>query len=56
MKREKNIIGVRNRLADLSMWCDSAAAINAAQMSESERSALQQKLRDVVFWIDQRMK
>lgn len=55
MKRSKWIIGVRNKLAMLAAECDSAAAINGAQMLQSEREALQKKLRDAVEWIDKRI-
>ena len=56
MKREKWILGVRNKLAMLAMECDSSAAINGARMTPSERKALQTKLRDAVNWIDERIK
>ena len=55
MKREKWILGVRNKLAMLAMECDSAAAINGAKMTASEREALQTQLRDAVKWIDKRI-
>lgn len=55
MKREKWILKVRNTLAGLAMECDSAAAINGAKMTPSEREALQTQLRDAVKWIDKRI-
>lgn len=56
MIRHKWSLKVRNQLASLAMECDSCAAIESARMTSAERSALQQKLRDVVFWLDERMK
>ena len=55
MKREKWIVGVRNKLAMLAMECDSSAAIEGARMTPSEREALQTQLRDAVEWIDKRI-
>ena len=55
MIRHKWILKVRNQLASLAMECDSAAAIEGARMTTAERQALQQKLRDTVFWIDSRI-
>lgn len=55
MIRHKWILKVRNQLASLAMECDSAAAIEGARMTASERQALQQKLRDTVHWIDSRI-
>ena len=55
MERNKYSIKVRNEIANLAGWCDSAAAINGAKMTEAERGALQQKLRDVVYWMDKKM-
>ena len=56
MIRHKWSLKVRNQLASLAMECDSCAAIEGAKLTSAERSALQQKLRDVVFWMDERMK
>lgn len=55
MIRHKWSLKVRNQLASLAMECDSCAA-ECAKLTSAERSALQQKLRDVVFWMDERMK
>ena len=55
MERNKYSIKVRNDIANLAGWCDSAAAINGAKMTDAERGALQQKLRDVVFWMDKKL-
>ncbi len=55
MKREKWILGVRNKLASLAMECDSCAAIEGARMTSSEREALQTQLRAAVKWIDERI-
>jgi hypothetical protein len=55
MERNKYSIKVRNEISTLAGWCDSAAAIEGAKMTSAERSALQQKLRDVVWWMDKKM-
>lgn len=55
MERNKYSIKVRNDIANLAGWCDSAAAINGVKMTGAERSALQQKLRDVVYWMDKKL-
>lgn len=55
MIREKWIVGVRNKIAMLAMECDSAAAINGARMTQRERESLQNKLRDIVNWIDDKI-
>ena len=55
MERNKYSIKVRNEIANLAGWCDSAAAIEGAKMTESERQELQQKLRDTVSWIDKKL-
>lgn len=55
MKREKWILKVRNTLATLAMECDSSAAIDGAEMSKYERKELQNKLKDVLEWIDDRI-
>ncbi len=55
MIRYKWILKVRNTLANLAGECDSAAAIEGARMTPSEREALQQQLRDAVDWIDKRI-
>lgn len=55
MKREKWIIGVRNKCANLAVECDSAAAIEGARMTQRERELLQNKLRDIVKWIDDKI-
>lgn len=55
MEFNKYSIKTRNQIAELAGWCDSCAAIEGAKMTEHERSTLQQKLRDVVWWIDKRL-
>ena len=42
-------------MTELIWECDSAAAIEGARMTESEREALQTQLRDAVKWIDKRI-
>lgn len=55
MERNKYSIKMRNQIANIAEWCDSAAAIEGAKMTDAEREALQQKLRDVVWWIDKKL-
>ena len=55
MIRHKWSLKVRNQLASLAMECDSCAAIEGAKLTPAERNALQQKLRDVVFWMDKKL-
>lgn len=52
MKRSKWIIGVRNKLAMLAAECDSAAAIEGAQLTSAQRSRLQNEIRTIVNRID----
>ena len=55
MERNKYSIKVRNEISSLAGWCDSAAAIEGAKMTEAEREMLQQKLRDVRDWMDKKL-
>lgn len=55
MIRHKWILKVRNQLATLAMECDSAAAIEGSKLTGAERSALRQRLRDDVAWIDRKL-
>lgn len=55
MIRHKWILKVRNQLAILAGECDSAAAIEGARMTESEREELQTRLRNAVGWIDSKL-
>ena len=55
MIRKKWIVGVRNRLANLAMECDSVAAIEGCQLSRSEREYIQRHLREVINYIDKRI-
>lgn len=56
MKRDGFTIGMRNKLSELAMQCDSCAAINGARMSIQEREHIQTSLRKVVDYIDERIK
>lgn len=56
MERNKYSIKVRNEISTLAGWCDSAAAIEGAKMTDAERETLQQKLRDVVDWMDKKLR
>lgn len=55
MIREKWIVGVRNKLANLYGECDSCAAIEGACMTEAERDKLKDMLKKAVNWIDKRI-
>ena len=48
MIRDKWIIGVRNKLANLHMECDSCAAIEGARMTANEREKLKSLLEKAV--------
>ena len=52
MIRHKWIIGMRNQLANLAMECDSCAAIDGSQLTETERERIQSSIRKVVNFID----
>ena len=56
MIRHKWIIGVRNKLGSLAMECDSAAAIEGSKLSEKERVSIQSKLRELVNYIDNKLR
>lgn len=56
MVRHKWIVGMRNRLATLAMECDSAAAIEGARLNPVEREAIQERLREIVNYIDSKIK
>lgn len=55
MKRTKWIVGVRNRLSDFMMECDSCAAIEDTKMTEYERKQLQNLLVKTTEWIDKKI-
>ena len=55
MIRHKWSLKVRNQLASLAMECDSCAAIEGARMTSAEREELQQKLCDIVSWMDKKL-
>ena len=46
---------MRNKLAMMAMDCDSAAAINEAKMSQTERTEIQNALRAIVHNIDKKI-
>ena len=52
MIRDKWIIGLRNKLYNLYIECDSCAAIEGACMTEAEREKLKGYLKKTVSWID----
>lgn len=56
MKRTKFTVGLRNKLAGLAMSCDSSAAINDGGLLYSERKDLQERIRKLVEYIDNRIK
>lgn len=55
MIRSKFSVNMRNKLAQMTMECDSAAAINEAKMTSNERETLQKKLRELRDYIDERI-
>ena len=55
MKRSKFIVNFRNKLAMLAMDCDSMAAINDGSMSAGERKYVQNKIREIVSYIDKKI-
>jgi hypothetical protein len=55
MLRTKWTVGLRNKLSELSMECDSCAAIDGAGMSITERRVLQNKLNDAIEYIDKKI-
>lgn len=55
MKRTKWIVGVRNKLSDFMIECDSCAAIEDTKMTEYERKQLQKLLVKTTEWIDKKI-
>ena len=55
MIRHKWSLKVRNQLSSLAGERDSCAAIEGAKMTSAEREELQQKLCDVVSWMDKKL-
>ena len=55
MIRHKWIVGLRNKLANLTMECDSAAAIEGSKLTTIEREKIQSDLRKVIEYIDKKL-
>ncbi len=55
MKRTKWIVGVRNKLIDFIMECESCAAVEDTRMTEYERKQLQKLLTKAREWIDKKI-
>ena len=55
MIRYKWIIGLRNKLASLSMECDSCAAIEDSCLTPTEREKIQEGIRKVIAYIDKQL-
>lgn len=55
MIRSKWSVALRNKLATMSVECDSAAAIEGAKMTQGERAELQKLLRKAIEFIDDRI-
>lgn len=55
MIRHKWIVGVRNKLSNMRMECDSCAAIEGAYMTPTERIELQKMLKKAIDWIDKKI-
>lgn len=56
MIRHKWTLKLCNTLASLAMECDSAAAIEGAKLNRVEREAIQERLREIVTFVDNKMK
>lgn len=56
MIRDKWIIGVRNKIVNLRMECDSLAAIEYSQLTPKEREDLQSYMKKIVDYIDKKLK
>ena len=56
MKRDRFTTGMRNKLSEISMSCDSAAAIEGSQMSGYEREHIRKGLRELIAFIDDRIR
>ena len=56
MKRDGFTVGLRNKLSELATQCDSCAAIEGAKMTQNERKTIQDSLRNIVNYIDERIK
>lgn len=56
MIRNKFTVGLRNKLSELAMSCDTSAAIEGARMTEAERETIQTALRGLVKIIDEKIK
>lgn len=52
MKKSKWIEGVRDRLCDILIECDSNAAINDTEMTSFQRQQLQRKVKEAIRYID----
>lgn len=55
MIRHKWIIGFINKLAELSMECDSAAAIEGSKLTKDEREYLSKNLTKMMKYIEERI-
>lgn len=55
MIRHKWIVGLRNKLSSLAMECNSCAAIEGSQLSESEREKIRGDLKKIIAYIDKKI-
>lgn len=55
MIRKKWIVGLRNKLSSLAAECDSVAAIEDCRLTDSERTYIQDNLRKVINYVDNRI-
>ena len=55
MIRNNWSVGLRNKLSEMMMECDSCAAIDGAKMTRSEREELQKILNKTIAWIDKKI-
>lgn len=55
MIRHKWIIGFRNKLSELNMECNSAAAIEGSKLTKDEREYLSKNLIKMMEYIEERV-
>lgn len=55
MIRNNWSVGLRNKLSEMMMECDSCAAIDGAKMTRTEREELQKMLNKTIAWVDKRI-
>lgn len=56
MIRNKWTVGLRNKLSEMLMDCDSCSVIEGAWMTRSEREEFQKMLSKTIAWIDKKIR